>query len=136
VVAVQSGSTVKAGEEIEVTGNESDLTLYVARVKTKIEGFATRDSKGVAGVLVLLVPKDTVANQAEFRRDQTDSDGRFALNAFPGDYTIVAIQGGEDLAWKRADVIQKYLAAGVPVTVSDRSESETPLATTVPVQPR
>jgi hypothetical protein len=136
VVAVQSGTKQKAGEQIDVTGDESDVILSIARVKTQIEGFATQNGKGVSGVLVVLVPKDPVANQAEFKRDQSDSDGSFSLSAFSGDYTVVAIQDGSDLAWKRADVIQRYLAAGIPVTVTDQSEQITKLTATVPVQPR
>jgi hypothetical protein len=144
VVAVQSGSTLKAGSRIDVTARkidetdkEADLTLYLSQGKTRIEGFATEDGKGVAGVMIVLVPKDPALNLAEFRRDQSDSDGTFMLpDVVPGDYTIVAIQDGWGLEWVRADVIRKYLARGIAISVTDQGQPLIKLSTSVPVQAR
>ena len=137
VVAVQSGSKLKAGSQIEVTGKESDLTFYIARGKTRIEGLATRDGKGEAGVMIVLVPKDPAVNLAEFRRDQSDSDGSFMLpDLIPGDYIIVAIEDGWGLEWMRTQTIRKYLAGGIAITVSDKGGPLIKLTTPVPVQVR
>ena len=75
------------------------------------------------------------------RRDQSDSDGSFALrDAAPGEYTVVAIDGGWDdgigLDWTRPEVIARYLPGGIAVTVKDTSDKVVRLSGPVPVQKR
>jgi hypothetical protein len=71
------------------------------------------------------------------RRDQSDSDGSFALrDAAPGQYTVVAIENGWDLDWERPEVISRYLPGGIPVTVTEVSGKLVRLSQPVPVQTR
>jgi hypothetical protein len=87
--------------------------------------------------MIVLVPKDPALNPAEFRRDQSDSDGSFMLpDVIPGDYTIVAIKDGWDLEWMRTQTIRKYLAGGIAIAVSEKSEPLIKLTPSVPVQAR
>jgi hypothetical protein len=53
-----------------------------------------------------------------FRRDQSDSDGTFALRAvLPGDYRVVAVAEGWDLEWTNPAELSSYLAGGIKVRV-------------------
>jgi hypothetical protein len=84
-----------------------------------------KGDKGLAGAMVVLVPKDLSAMAELARRDQSDSDGSFALlNVEPGEYTLVAIDDGWDLDWGNPAVIARYLPAGQPVTVKDSSDNQ------------
>jgi hypothetical protein len=87
--------------------------------------------------MVVLVPKDLAAFPALARRDQSDSDGSFALrDVAPGHYTVVAIENGWDLDWERPEVISRYLPGGIPVTVTESSGKLVRLSQAVPVQSR
>lgn len=87
--------------------------------------------------MVVLVPKDLTALHGMARRDQSDSDGSFALHdVVPGQYTVVAVQDGWDLDWAQPEVIGRYLPGGIPVTVTGNSGKLLSLAGPVPVQPR
>ncbi len=98
-------------------------------------GLRTQRRQGVSGVMVLLVPLAPTAFPDGIRRDQSDSDGSFALHdAAPGRYTVVAIQNGWSLDWTRPAVLARYLPAGIPVTVTAASENMVHLPEPVPVQ--
>jgi len=87
--------------------------------------------------MVLLVPKDPAAFPELARRDQSDSDGSFALrDAAPGEYTVVAIEDGWELDWTLPQVISRYLPGGVAVTVADTRDKVIRLSGPVPVQMR
>jgi hypothetical protein len=97
--------------------------------------------KTFAGAMVVLVPKDLKDVAELARRDQSDSDGSFALlDVEPGEYTVVAIADGWDLDWGNPAVIARYLPGGETVTVIDSPESRPgrrmTLAAPVAVQPR
>jgi len=69
--------------------------------------------------MVVLVPRDQVGNWSMFRRDQSDSDGTFALGeVLPGPYTLIALENGWDLDWASRSVLQPYLKNGTPVEVT------------------
>ena len=83
-----------------------------------VTGFATRDDKPVAGLMVLLIPRNPEAEREMFRRDQSDSDGSFQLNrVVPGQYTVVAIEDGWTLDWARPEVIAHYLPKGLKIII-------------------
>jgi hypothetical protein len=87
--------------------------------------------------MVVLAPKDLTTIQGLVRRDQSDSDGSFALrDVVPGQYTVVAIEDGWNLDWEQPGVIGRYLPRGIAVTVTDRSGKLVPLSEPVPVQTR
>lgn len=119
VVSTQTGATPVADSRIVVRDKKVSGTVVLALGKTNIQGFAQKGGKGEAGVMVVLVPKNPDASLAQFRRDQSDSDGSFLLrDVAPGDYNVVAIEDGWEMNWARGEVISKYVAGGVPVRVS------------------
>ena len=75
-----------------------------------MEGFAKKDGKPAAGVMIVLIPSDVNDNVELFRRDQSDLDGSFLLpNVIPGKYTAVPIENGWELEWGRPEVLSQYL---------------------------
>jgi hypothetical protein len=125
---------VHAGNLVTVKDQPLTIVAIVSQGETTIQGFAHKGDKGFPGAMVVLVPKDHAAFQALVRRDQSDSDGSFVLrNVGPGQYTVVAIEDGWDLDWARAEVIERYLPAGVAVTVTEASGKLVQLASPVAV---
>jgi hypothetical protein len=81
------------------------------------------------------VPAGAKPNRDLDRMDQSDSDGSFTLyRVFPGNYTLVAIEGGWSLDWERPEVIAPYLARGLKVQVTNQKTLN--LSEAVDVQPR
>ncbi|MDR3741153.1 MAG: carboxypeptidase-like regulatory domain-containing protein [Terracidiphilus sp.] len=122
-----------------VTVEDRALTLLV-RVSAdgmRVEGMARKREKGIAGAMVLLIPKDAAAFPDFVRRDQSDSDGSFVLrDVAAGQYTVVAIEDGWGLDWTRPEVIGRYLPGGVAVRVTDTLDKVVHLAGPVPVVKR
>jgi hypothetical protein len=137
VASIAIGSQVRPGNLISVGDKPLSVVVAVSQSSTRLQGFARRDGKGEAGVMVVLVPRQMTALDALARRDQSDSDGSFSLRDVPpGDYTLVAIQDGWDLDWAQPQVIRRYLPGGVAVTVTDSSGKLVALTRPVPVQDR
>jgi hypothetical protein len=137
VVSVETGGVAKQDSRIQVKDRSLTYRVVLAAGATDVNGFAKKDGKGMAGAMVVLVPKDAGANWALFRRDQSDSDGSFSLrNAIPGQYTVVAIEDGWGLEWSRPEVIGRYLSRGIPVLVTESSRKLERLSASVPVQER
>jgi hypothetical protein len=137
VASVAIGGRTHAGNVISVQDRPLTAVVSVSEGTTRLEGFAKRDGKGAAGVMVELVPKDLSAMDGLVRRDQSDSDGSFSLrDVVPGQYTVLAIQDGWDLDWADAHTIARYLPGGVAVTVSDKAGKVVSLPAAVPVQSR
>ncbi len=106
------------GHMLKVGNQAVAISAMLAEGSATVTGFAKRDGKPAAGVMVLLAPKNPGADREMFRRDQSDSDGSFSLRqAVPGEYTVVAIEDGWVLDWARPEVIAHYLARGVKVVV-------------------
>jgi hypothetical protein len=113
------------------------LQATVSQGATEVEGFARKDGKAMAGVMIVLAPKHLGAMKTLARRDQSDSDGSFSLrDVVPGQYTLVAIEDGWELDWSLPEVIGRYLRGGVAVTVSDSSGKLLTLPDAVPVVSR
>jgi hypothetical protein len=126
-----------AGNLVAVQDRPQTLVVRVNADGERVEGFARKGDNGLAGAMVLLVPTNPEAFPDLVRRDQSDSDGSFALrDAAPGQYTVVAIEDGWELDWSRPEVIRRYLPGGVAVTVIDTQDKLIRLPTAVPVQER
>jgi protocatechuate 3,4-dioxygenase beta subunit len=135
IASITEGSRTRSGGLISVADHPLSLIVSVAQGATRVEGFARRDGKGIAGVMIVLVPRDLSAISALARRDQSDSDGSFRLrDVVPGQYALVAIEDGWDLDWAEPAVIARYLPGGVAVTVSDNPGKLLTVAQPVPVQ--
>ncbi len=109
-----SGTTLTVG-----AGSSVSLTLTLVSGTASVEGRVMRGENGVAGAMVVLVPKDPEMNPDLFRRDQSDLDGTFRLpSVLPGTYTVVAIEDGWDLDWAKPAVIAGYVKRGQSLEVS------------------
>jgi len=122
-VAVKSLSATGAkasGRSLEITGGQDvRLKIVLSEGTGRVTGFALKDGKPVDGVMIVLVPEVPEHNLVLFRRDQSDSDGSFALpGVHPGKYTVVAIENGWELEWLTPGVLEKYLGGGEPIRVA------------------
>jgi hypothetical protein len=73
--------------------------------------------------MILLLPNDP-NHASRIRRDQSDSDGSFALpNVVPGHYTLLAIDDGRDLAYQDPAVMEPYLTHGLSLDVPLKDSS-------------
>lgn len=124
------------GNVIKVGSAPVAISATIADGSATVTGFATRDGKPAAGVMVLLVPKNPAVEREMFRRDQSDSDGSFQMTrVVPGQYTLVAIEDGWTLDWARAEVIAHYLAGGKHIAVPAHTK-DFAIKDSVPVQPK
>jgi len=137
ITAIAAGGRTHAGNQVTVRDRPLSLVVTIEVGETRVEGFARRDGKGVAGVMVVLVPKNRSVWRGLIRRDQSDSDGSFSLrDVVPGQYTVVAIEDGWALDWAEPEVLGRYLPGGINVTVADASGKLVTLDRPVPVQTR
>jgi hypothetical protein len=137
VASIAVNGVAHAGATFTVRDRQLMILATFSQGSTEVQGFARRDGKGVAGVMMVLVPKSLGAMKSLVRRDQSDSDGSFSLRGVvAGQYTLVAIQDGWDLNWSQPEVIARYLPHGISVTVSDSAGKLLTLPTVVPVQDR
>lgn len=118
------GAKFSAGELEIGDGASVQLSLVGASGSTALKGLALKDEKPFPGAMVLLLPQNLDRTDL-IRRDQSDSDGTFALNdVAPGRYTLVAIDDGRDLEYAKPSVIQPYLSEGRPINVPVQGASE------------
>ena len=104
-------------------GSSLEVTLSLVGGEVTVEGVAQRAGKPFPGAMVVLVPKDPEAKRQFFRRDQSDMDGTFSLpQAFPGDYTVIAIEDGWDLDWGKPEVLAQYTKHAQTITVGSQSQ--------------
>ena len=138
VVRTSSQGVETSGHELNVTpGASLDLTVFLAGGVVTLEGFAKRGEKPMAGVMVILVPKDPELHEEMFRRDQSDLDGSFLLpGVIPGAYTIVAVEDAWGFAWFEPSVLSRYVQHGLNVTIGEMTEGSMHLPDAVEVQTR
>lgn len=123
------------GSHIAVATDPVLVAATLASGSTTITGYAKSNGKPIAGVMILLVPRNPNAGHQLFRRDQSNTDGSFTLTrVIPGNYTLVAIENGWTLDWAQPEVIARYLAGGLKVQV--KGEKTLDLTTAVEVEPR
>jgi hypothetical protein len=128
-MAVRSASATGAkvlGHTLQIDeAQDVRVNVVLTAVICQITGFALKDGKPAAGVMVVLVPQDIEHNSQLVRQDQSDSDGSFTLGSVPpGSYTVLAIEDGWDLEWADPDALRKYAARGevVQITASGKLE--------------
>jgi 5-hydroxyisourate hydrolase-like protein (transthyretin family) len=115
--ATAAGATIEK-HMLKVGNAPVSLAATLVESSGSVSGFAKDDGKPAAGVMILLVPVNPSGNRELFRRDQSDSDGSFALKrVIPGEYMVVAIADGWTLDWARPEVIGHYLPGGLKVSV-------------------
>jgi hypothetical protein len=119
VIATTVGAKTQPGNVVTLREGGPAVVLTLSEAETKVEGFAKIGEKGVAGAMMLLLPRDRAQWKVLTRRDQSDSDGSFAFREVaPGEYTAVGIEDGWLLDWTSPAVMERYLRAGTNVTVS------------------
>ncbi len=137
VVATSIGNQQHAGNIVTTRDRPLEVAVTLSKNETRIEGFAEKDGKGLAGVMVVLAPKDPGAWRALIRRDQSDTDGSFALrDVAPGQYTAVAIEDGWSLDWSQPEAMARYLQQGTVVSVTANSGGLLRLTSPIQVQAR
>jgi Carboxypeptidase regulatory-like domain len=111
------------------SGEHLPLTLEIASAETihrdlmltkavsVIEGTAQNAGMPQVGAFILLMPKNPSERWA-YRFDQTDSDGSFRLATIPaGDYFLIALSDGVDVAYRDAKVAALLAKAAKPVHI-------------------
>jgi hypothetical protein len=138
VVRVSSQGVETPSHALSVTpGAALDLTVFMVGGVVTIEGFAKREDKPMAGVMVVLVPKDPESHLEMFRRDQSDFDGSFVLRGvIPGAYTIVAVEDAWGFEWLQPGVLLRYVQHGQNVTIGELMQGSVHLPDPVEVQKR
>jgi Carboxypeptidase regulatory-like domain len=113
-----------SGREITVaSGGDVQMNITMARGQGDVTGVAKLDGKPAAGMMVLLAPASGQNLEGDFRVDQSDSDGTFALHAItPGRYFLVAIEDGWGLEWTNAAVLKPYLQNAQPLQISPNDQ--------------
>jgi hypothetical protein len=108
-----SGAHV-SGRMVEFTGKSPvEFKVLLAEGEASLSGKVETRGKPVAGAMVLLLPEDLSHASVLIRRDQSDSDGTFAMtDIVPGRYTLLAIPVDEDLEYTNAQVMRPYLTGG------------------------
>jgi hypothetical protein len=124
--SLTSASAKTSGRSFEIaTAQDVSVTINASKGNGRITGVALKKDKPAPGVMIVLAPLDLKSNPALFRRDQSDSDGTFALNVVvPGRYTLMAIEDGWDLEWADPSVLQKYIGGGESVQIAPNQKSE------------
>src|SRR5580704_10245296 len=138
ITAAAAGSPEIAGHEVNVTpGSAQELTLSLAAGVVNVEGVVQKAGKPVAGVMVVLIPKDPLAHNDLFRRDQSDFDGTFVVRGvIPGSYTIVAVEDAWGFEWLKPGVLSRYAEHGQPLQIGPLMQRTVVLPDPVEVQPR
>ena len=137
VVAVSAGGVQRAGNIVTLKERATELQVTLSGAVTRVEGFARKNGNGFAGAMIVLLPNNRALWKALTRRDQSDSDGSFALpDVAPGNYTAIAIEDGWALDWSSPDAMARYLREGTSVTITEQSGALIRLSSPVPVQMR
>jgi hypothetical protein len=149
VASISVAGRARAGNLLTVRDRPLSLVVTVSLGATRVQGFARKagapgdsssspggkDGKGLAGAMVILVPREAAAFRSLVRRDQSDSDGSFSLrDVVPGQYTLIAIQDAWEMDWARPEFLARYLPRGIPVTVTNGSGKTVRISEPVPVQ--
>lgn len=138
VAKMSSETGETAGREVSVSaGGTLSVTALLAAGIANIEGFAERAGKAAAGVMIVLIPRESGTREDLFRRDQSDSDGSFRLRSvIPGDYSLVAIDDAWGFDWSKPGELARYAHHGQAVTIPEGVQVTIELSEPLEVQPR
>lgn len=137
VIAVSTGATQRAGNLMTLRERAPEVTVTLSGFEADVRGFAKKDGKGFAGAMIVLLPRNPAQWRSLTRRDQSDSDGSFALHkVVPGDYKLIAIEDGWELDWTSPEAMDRYLQGGTDVRVRESSGKLVQLNTPVAVEER
>jgi Carboxypeptidase regulatory-like domain len=138
VTRITSAAGEISGHEVNVVpGSQQELTLWLAAGIVNVEGVVQKAGKPIAGVMVVLIPKDPLSHNDMFRRDQSDFDGTFAVRGvIPGSYTLVAIEDAWGFEWLKPGVLSRYAEHGQPLEIGPLMQLPVHLPDPVEVQPR
>jgi Carboxypeptidase regulatory-like domain len=138
VVKTSSEGRETAGREVNVSaGGTLSVTALLAMGIANIEGFVERGGKAAAGVMVVLIPRESSTREDLFRRDQSDSDGSFSLRSvIPGDYSLVAIDDAWGFDWSKPGELARYAQHGQAVTIPEGVQVTIELSEPIEVQSR
>jgi hypothetical protein len=138
VTRISSAALETSGHDVIVTpGSSQDLTLSIAAGVVTVEGVVHKAGKPVAGVMVVLIPKDPESHIEFFRRDQSDLDGTFSVaSVIPGLYTIVAVEDAWGFEWLQPGVLSRYAQHGQQLNIGPLMQGSVLLPNPVEVQPR
>jgi hypothetical protein len=133
-----SGERPLPGNQLHVAADEAaTYTVFVSRGTHVLTGFARKEGKPCGGAFILMFQAGEAANLGRVFRDQSDLDGSFRLSGLaPGTYTLIAIEGGWNLDWRRPEVLAHYLPAALTVRIPETAEKLQPLHEPLPVQLR
>jgi len=116
-------------------GSLPSIWLTLIEGSVQVQGMVKQAGKGVAGAMVVLVPKDPESHRDRFRRDQSDLDGTFSLQGVvPGSYTVLAIDNGWELDWSQPVVIAAYLKRGRSVEIANQTGRTVDIGEPIDVQ--
>jgi hypothetical protein len=138
IVRMDSQGAALPGHELNVTAGASiELNVHLAEGVVIVHGFAKRGGKPMAGIMIALIPKDPESHLDMFRRDQSDSDGSFALpGVIPGSYTLVAVEDAWGFPWLQPGALSRYVKHGQDLTIGELMKGPVHLPEPIEVQPR
>jgi len=117
-----SGATV-TGNLLKIGTTPVMMAAMLTASRASLRGYARVGDRAMPGAMIVLVPVSAAGvpltgDREIFRRDQSNSDGSFEFKqVLPGRYIVVGIEDGWELEWGVPDVISRYLAKGLKVTV-------------------
>jgi hypothetical protein len=138
VTRTETATLRASGHEVTLAaGVQRELTAWLTGGVVKLEGVAQKAGKPVAGVMVVLIPKDPETHREYFRRDQSDFDGTFSVAYIvPGTYTIVAVEDAWGMEWMQPGVLSRYAQHGQELTIGPLMRGTVHLPDPVEVQPK
>jgi hypothetical protein len=138
---VQATGAKVSGRNVELRGAEPvRLSVELSLGLGSVSGIALLDGKPAPGAMILLIPRDATPNASSsasaekipavpldpllMQRDQSDSDGTFALaRVVPGQYILLAISDGWDKEWADPSVLKQWISGGQIIQVAPNRES-------------
>jgi hypothetical protein len=135
---ILAGEQPLAANEIHLAASDSRFyTITVIPGIHTLKGIAEKNGKPCPGAFILLLPSSETHDIRTPFRQQSDLDGSWDITGLgPGSYTVLAIDKGWDLDWRRPGVLARYLPAAITVQIPDTTDRIQRLPQPLPVQPR